>query len=172
MKKLNIIFIMFSVIMLSSCSGNNQRDEAYCFSMVFEKVNQTPTVTLYCKTSGSGGSEQQSVSDTKFSFSANSFTEAIISADKSDNEIYFNSTKTVYFSQDVTKDEIKQIMVYFLNHAKYQSCICIYTPQSTDNKGTQTLHSKATEVCINEKIKYTDQQSYTFATKLLRSIYG
>ncbi len=170
-KPIKTVIILLSVLALTSCGKEASKDEAYCFSIVFEKINNSPTATMYCKAQSADGGDNGSLSDIKLSFSKASFISAIKEADNSDYEIYYNSTKAIYFPTDVSDEEIKQIMLYFLEHTKYQSCVSVFTP---DNKvtDTKTLHTEAQKICTDEKIKFNEKKNYTFAVKMLKDIYG
>lgn len=166
MRKFAIFLIYFAVLLsFISCSGQSKKDTAYCFSIVFEKQANIPTVTMYCKIHNDD--ENGKMSDTSFGFSADTFTSALEKSTDHSHEIYFNSTKAVYFSNDIPEEEKEQIIVYFLNNTKYQSSIYTYAHEN-QAADISFLHSRALEVCKNEKINHYEKNNYKYALKIVR----
>lgn len=168
MSKIVRFFIVFICILpLFSCSEQSKKDTAYCFSIVFEKHENNPAVTMYCKIHGE--EENGKMNDASFTFSSASFTEAIEKSSMHSHEIYFSSTKAIYFSDEVSTAEREQIILHFLNNTKYQASVYSYSPADKPETDKQVLHTLALEVCKNEKIKQDEKINYILSLKELRS---
>lgn len=158
------VFICF--LSLFSCSEQSKKDTAYCFSIVFEKVDDIPNVTLYCKIHGDD--ESGKMNDISFALSSDTFTSALDSSSDKGHDIYFSSTQAIYFSDEVTLSEKEDIIIYFLNNTKYQSSVYILTSAEGIKYDASVLHNKALDVCKNEKINYSDKILYTNALTAIR----
>ncbi len=167
-KKL-ILPLMVIVLFLTSCSMENEKDIAYCFSMVFEKNEGIPAVTLHCKIHDTQ-SESGALAETSFKFSGDSFIGAVLQADNHSHEVYYNSTKAIFFDETVTPVERKEIVLYFLNNSKYQSSIYVYSPNDYNASQPKDFQNLAQDICKNEKINYYEKQNYVRAVKAVRDM--
>ena len=167
-KKISMLLLV-SVLLFTSCSKENENDIAYCFSMVFDKTNSAPTVTLYCKIHDKQ-SENGTLTDTSFTFSSENFTDAMLQADKHSHKIYYNSTKAVFFGNNVTHKEKKDIILFFMNNSKYQSSVYVYLPYDNASNN-QDIRMIAREICKNEKIDYYDKEKYVKAVEIITFYY-
>ncbi len=147
-KKITILILMLTVLILIGCA-KSQKSTAYCFSALFEKNENVAVVTLFCKKNADDALETADVV-----LSGVNFEMALDSTDFTDYEIFFGSNKALFFGNGVTNDEKESIILLFLNHAKFHSDCKVYA------KKDNSLYNTAKDICNNEKIKFSDYDSY------------
>lgn len=162
MKKL--IFI-FALVFLTSC-GTNKSKEAYCFSVVFENVNNNAKITLYCKTPKEN--PEESLTDIPLSFYGKDFNDAFVNANKGEYAVYFNSIKAYFFDKELSFDNIKEISLILLDNSKYKTDNHIYLTK--ENNDIKELHSIAEDICRSENINRTHLKKYTSTLKGLKKL--
>lgn len=170
---MNKIFGVLTVLVLSvqlfSCNAEKQKN-AYCFSIVFERQNRIPTVTLYCKTADSDSDNNQKLENISFVFQSDTFEKALKKASECEYSFYYNSAKAIFVSSNVSKSDIKNIAVTLFDNTKYQTSAEVLELNDVEKGESELLHSEAQKVCNDEKVeksnaKYVKAVEY-FADKL------
>ncbi len=155
-----ILFIMF---MLCSCAKDDSK-KAYCFSMVFERISERPSVTAYCKTAKDSASGE--MENIVLNFYGKDFKAALGKAGSGDYDIYFNSICAYYLSDTLVEDDVRDISILLLDNAKYKTDNHTFSDKS--DTSSERLHKYALEVCKNESIKKTQMELYTPTLKKFR----
>ncbi len=170
---MNKIFGVLTVFVLSvqlfSCNAENQKN-AYCFSIVFERQNQIPTVTLYCKTADYNSDNNQNLENISFVFQSETFEKALKKASECEYSFYYNSAKAIFVSTNISESDIKNIAVTLFDNTKYQTSVQVFELNDAEKSESEFLHSEAQKVCNDETVeksnaKYVKAVEY-FANKL------
>ena len=160
-----LALIAISLLSFSSCTPQNN-NEAYCFSIVFEKNNSNAIVTMYCKTKNNDGKD--GLEEVKFPFSGEDFKQALSSSEKGKYSIYYNSIVSYYISGELEPKDKKELTLLLLNNSKYKTDNhTMYNKTISSND----LHKYAKDTCKNESINRIDYHKYGSSLSILRQIY-
>lgn len=159
--------LVFSAILitmiLTSCSEQKNKP-AYCFTMVFEKQGERPSVTLYCKVPENTASDK--MKNISFTHTAKNYDQAVQKSFEGEYDIYFNSVIAYYFSDDLTPDDKLAVAEILLGNSKYKTNNQVY---AEDNVMTEErIHRKAEKVCSDECITTDEKKYYTPVLKYFR----
>ena len=160
-----LLIITALTLLLTACIKETAK-EAYCFSIVFERLESDAKVSMYCKTSGdTDGSSMENITLT---FEAADFREAMKKADRGKYNIYFNSIQAYFLSGNLGKDDLKDITLLLLDNAKYKTDNnVLYDKNITAEK----LHSKAKSVCDNDGILRNEKNIYSSSIDIFRMLF-
>lgn len=156
-KIFGVLMILVLSIQLFSCNAENQKN-AYCFAIVFERQNQIPTVTLYCKTAVSDLDNNQNLKNISFVFQSETFEKALKKADECDYSFYYNSAKAIFVSTNINKSDVKNIAVTLFDNTKYQTSVQVFELNDVEKNERELLHSKAQKVCNDEAVEKSNTQ--------------
>ena len=167
-KKLCIfIFILLETILLCSCQNSAKKNTAYCFSAIFDTSTTGVNITLYCRAPVVSPNENQGDAETVLTLSGKNFSEAFNSDIYSEYEIYYNSMKSLYFTQEISDSQLIEIVSELFNKTKYQTSVMVYSP---DNKIPQDIPSIAMSVCTAKGIYNEKLKDYLSLTKYSRRL--
>lgn len=163
-RKLIIITIILFSLMLVSCTDVFSKKEAYCFSGVFDKIDNNYVFSIYAKTVADSKDEEIQLENLNFDFSANSPIQAIKLSEDANYEIYYKSCIALFFSDNLSDNDIYSILVSILNDTKYQSYVYIYK----DTVQVDTLKTEAEKILINEKIDSASKNKFMRLTDYIK----
>lgn len=164
MKKKMILASLIPIILLS-CNKQNLNHEAYCFSIVFDRIDNISSVTMYCKTNSQKSDDMIQI---PLNFRAEDFTSAFSQIKLADYNIYLNSISAYYFSGNLTEKDKFEITLLLLNNSKYKTDNKIYCKKDID---ITELHIKASDVCDYEGIKKAESNNYKNTLYYLKDIF-
>lgn len=161
-------FVLFAAALLTlplnSCTDAFSKEEAYCFSAVFDKTNDNYNLTVFCKVHSSNSTEKKGTEILSLDFTAKSPIEAIKKSEKHNYEIYYKSCLALFFSDSLSDSEIYDILLPILNDTKYQSYVYIFNEKlSIDISKTE-----AEKIAENEKIDHTSKEKFLTLTEYIK----
>ena len=167
-KAIKLFSVLIIISLLTSCASEKNK-EAYCFSMVFEKENNTAKVTLYCKTPDNEA-DNGKMKSTIIDATGKDFKTAIKKVENKEFEIYFNSIMAFYLSKKLSTDEVSEIADILLDNTKYKTDNYIYSANISSSNSISKYHNEAEKVCSNEGIGKDSKGDYTPTLKKLREL--
>ena len=166
----SIMMAMITLLMLCSCSDNNGKETAYCFSAVFENGDGVSNITLYCKIPTSDNGEGEEEESVVLSFDGDSFYGAFEAINESEYEIYFGSLCAIYFSENVTASQLSDVAAVIFGNTGYNTSCSVYSQNPGTIPPTEILHSFAADTCDRESISNLSRKYYKKAIDYFRTM--